>query len=687
MKLVRLYIENFGGLSRYELNFEAGITAINRPNGFGKTTLAEFIRAMLYGFPRKGKTLEKSKRQKYAPWNGGKYGGNLVFEHDGQQYRIERTFGTTPKADTFKLIDLVTNRRSDRFSEEIGIQLFGLDSDSFERSAYVPQNGEVGQLATTAIQAKLSDLVEDSCDVNNYDKAMAQLRAKRSALIPYRGSGGAVAEASAEITQLQLRLDELLMRREELAAAEKSAAHLEVQLEKRREELGAVVEKLSVSLEMATAAAQQRQYAQLQQQCSLEKERAEAYAEKAPHGRPDLQNCREKYEAYENLQKRIRNLEQHTARLLQEDRQGRDAEAVRPYTGLLLLGILCAAVGAAGLAGGVGMLLQGNSSIGLAALCGGIGLLAVGIAVLTLRGKKRRAQVQSQQLRRNFMDSRIASAEQELQMLRKRAKTGADEIAAFLEAYGVEVPPQHFMSGLMQLEHHIYAREQALHMVQELTDRLAAMEKEWGDALLADCTCVTDPRLLRQQEQHLREEVTQLERQLQLQLQRVHRLREQTAQIPQLREELVGWQEKLAKMRQDARLLDDTMDYLQQARERLSGNYLRTIESRFGAYLTQLEGNDGEKYLIDTELQVQLERMGQVRELAYFSAGQAELVMLCMRLALVDALFQGQEVFMILDDPFVNLDDTHTAQALKLLRSLSKERQILYLTCHSSRTL
>ena len=139
MKLIGLYIENFGGLSRYELQFQPGLTTINEPNGFGKTTLAEFIRAMLYGFPRKVKTLGKSKRQKYAPWNGGQYGGNLVFEHENRRFRLERTFGTTPKGDTFTLIDLATNRKSDRFSEEIGIELFGLDSDAFERSTYLPQ--------------------------------------------------------------------------------------------------------------------------------------------------------------------------------------------------------------------------------------------------------------------------------------------------------------------------------------------------------------------------------------------------------------------------------------------------------------------------------------------------------------------------------------------------------------------
>ena len=226
MKLVSLYIENFGGLSRYSLSFSEGVTLVQEPNGFGKTTLAEFIRAMFYGFPRKSKTLDKSKRQKYTPWQGGKFGGNLVFEYEGRTYRIERTFGATPKGDSFNLIDLETNRKSSRFSEEIGLELFRLDGDSFERSTYMPQLRDMSSLTTNTIQAKLGDLVEDTGDVGNFDKAMDALKSKRSSYIPYRGSGGSVAEANARVSELQREL--------ELREGQKTACTRDAELEKLR---------------------------------------------------------------------------------------------------------------------------------------------------------------------------------------------------------------------------------------------------------------------------------------------------------------------------------------------------------------------------------------------------------------------------------------------------------------------
>ena len=58
-----------------------------------------------------------------------------------------------------------------------------------------------------------------------------------------------------------------------------------------------------------------------------------------------------------------------------------------------------------------------------------------------------------------------------------------------------------------------------------------------------------------------------------------------------------------------------------------------------------------------------------------------------MRMALGDALFEGTQPFNILDDPFVNLDDRHLGEALDFVKDLAHDRQLIYLTCHSSRSM
>ena len=194
----------------------------------------------------------------------------------------------------------------------------------------------------------------------------------------------------------------------------------------------------------------------------------------------------------------------------------------------------------------------------------------------------------------------------------------------------------------------------------------------------------TDLNELKGREAALLAESSDLTQQILEKRQLAQNLRLQLDRIPELQNRLEGYQKQKLEGQTSAQLLDDTMEFLQMAKDNLSSNYLGPIQRSFREYLKTMTKED-DKVLITGDLDVQLERQGEARELGYFSAGQMDTVMLCMRFALVDALFTQEKPFVILDDPFVNLDDEHTAQALELLRTLSRERQILYLTCNSSR--
>ena len=217
MNILQCSIENFGGLCQKTITFDQGLSVIEQENGSGKTTLAAFIRCMLYGMPRQHKRdLGKDLRRRYAPWQGGAYGGQLVVAVAQRVYRIERRFGTTPKEDTLAVYDQATGRRTDDLGAVPGITLFGLDADSFERSAYIPQNRLSDALATQNIKSKLGNLVDNTDGSRNFDTAMESLRKARSQLVPYRGQGGDhaalvanISRVSEEITQLSTAQGEL----------------------------------------------------------------------------------------------------------------------------------------------------------------------------------------------------------------------------------------------------------------------------------------------------------------------------------------------------------------------------------------------------------------------------------------------------------------------------------------------
>ena len=136
MRLENCHIENFGKLSDVTMDFTSGCNVINQENGWGKSTLADFIRVMFYGFAneRTRKSDYENERKRYTPWQGGTYGGQITFSTDGKRYVMSRTFGTKEKDDTFELRNADTNMVCDDFSTEIGQELFHINRDSFQKT-------------------------------------------------------------------------------------------------------------------------------------------------------------------------------------------------------------------------------------------------------------------------------------------------------------------------------------------------------------------------------------------------------------------------------------------------------------------------------------------------------------------------------------------------------------------------
>lgn len=67
------------------------------------------------------------------------------------------------------------------------------------------------------------------------------------------------------------------------------------------------------------------------------------------------------------------------------------------------------------------------------------------------------------------------------------------------------------------------------------------------------------------------------------------------------------------------------------------------------------------------------------------SAGQRSVCALCFRLALLENMYADEKPFLVLDDPFVNLDGEHLKRVGKMLAQLSEKWQMIYFSCHESR--
>jgi len=161
---------------------------------------------------------------------------------------------------------------------------------------------------------------------------------------------------------------------------------------------------------------------------------------------------------------------------------------------------------------------------------------------------------------------------------------------------------------------------------------------------------------------------------------------EQTQSLPELEDRCAYLKSEQAQAKKDLDLLKKTAELLTEAKDALSTRYLGGMQEHFSHFRRLLDGDDIADATIDTAFEVTVREGGKSREEESFSRGSRDILRLCARLALTKSMFsQGETPFLILDDPFVNLDEAHLASARELLNRLSEEFQIIYLVCHSTR--
>lgn len=223
MRLLRLHVANFGKLNDLTVDFSDGCNVFARENGWGKTTLTRFIKVMFYGFEgERSKALKDRERNHYMPWQGGLYGGEIVFEAGGRTYMMRREFGKKPAEDSYILYNADTMTEVDDFGADMGEALFHMDAEAFMNTIYIGENGcnmEItgGMSAAMNNDTTLSGLVDR--DVAGYDMADKRLKDAINKLSPTRATG-MLYKKKQEITAMEAELRQLADVEAKLAATE-----------------------------------------------------------------------------------------------------------------------------------------------------------------------------------------------------------------------------------------------------------------------------------------------------------------------------------------------------------------------------------------------------------------------------------------------------------------------------------
>ena len=296
MKLKNAYIENYGGISGKQINFEEGITQICENNGYGKTTLASFIRAAFYGLPSyKVNSVEFNDREKFYPFNGGKFGGNLSFEFGGKNYKIERFFDK--KSSVKDELKLYENGELVPADYDLGKRFFGLDERAFSRTVFFGGDDDL----SGGIAVKLGNFVEDNGGVT-YEQAASEIEKSIKKYKALRGDAGLLKDYRNKKRALGDKVADL-------KAIEKTLADKYADRAATEAEAKALSERYQRAVERETNKARRENYERYKAKIAANSATIEDFRRKYPCGVPSEKETEAAVEEYRKIIADTRSIE------------------------------------------------------------------------------------------------------------------------------------------------------------------------------------------------------------------------------------------------------------------------------------------------------------------------------------------------------------------------------------------
>lgn len=167
--------------------------------------------------------------------------------------------------------------------------------------------------------------------------------------------------------------------------------------------------------------------------------------------------------------------------------------------------------------------------------------------------------------------------------------------------------------------------------------------------------------------------------------QRLEELQEAREDLVTKEERLDALKTELEQLKQEYRLTGITARCLAEAKDSFSAKFMDTIQRAFLRYYAEIDTEQKEDLYIDSGYRICAMGGGLPRTEEVLSSGYRALANLCLRLALLDAMYEKERPCIILDDPFIEFDDEKYDRAVSLLKMISDRYQILYISCREKR--
>ena len=197
MIIEKLDIRSFGLLKDMTLEFAPTVNVIEGQNEAGKSTIAAFIKYMLFGFDTVENDDTLSERKKRINWDTGMAEGSMVVRVKDKRYLISRSTTPTVKQDgrpAYKeessIIDMESGATA--FGKmPAGEVFFGVTRDLFENTAFLGQIGD-SAINEDSVKESIENILFSASEKINNQRAMNKISEKMEGLVHRGGSGGVI---------------------------------------------------------------------------------------------------------------------------------------------------------------------------------------------------------------------------------------------------------------------------------------------------------------------------------------------------------------------------------------------------------------------------------------------------------------------------------------------------------------
>ena len=744
MRLDKIHIDGFGKLKNFDLDLTDGLNLLYGENEAGKSTVMAFIKMMFYGSSKTTANILKSPRKRYLPFSGDEFGGKIEFTCSGTRYRLERKFKSSNTTDKVTLWNLTTGEKQNvPSSGEVGTLFFGLTAAAFEQSVFISAAdvGPADSVAAGEIGSKLANLVSSGSEEVSFETVSSRLA---SARFNYKSKSGHIGISDKLNAKLSALTEELKTARERDEAKfnlgvnaeglKKITADLERQLNEARKavetyekaERAKALRKIIAGYEQLHS--EEKKLEELEKSLTFGDKKADsAFFDRAAEIITSLKSVNDKLgtaDSDDHAEEKVRleeieaQTEKDSARFktLTDEKTGHEAEREellkqvanakpQPAVALIIIGALLLGLGAAGFF--VWPYLAALAAVGAL-------MLALGFVVKKPSKKTLEAQKSAENLAGviSSLESEIAAISDKL----AANDTLKESITAILEAESEKIRlenekadfekalAEHFdgfcegdtdriLASARTLRETFNAAEKGKVSVAALRDivtkngDLAAAKAELEalgelpDTLDPKTMAVTENRLAIDR---LSVKISDYKTRISATDTEIRTAFVGKRSAAQVENEIARIKTTLAEQEEYCAALEEAYAVLRESYEEMMNSFGPALNSRTAEIFENLTDGNYTKALVSKDLSIAAESKasGDITDWQYLSAGTADQAYLSLKLAVAELIGTDKNRLpVMLDDPFIQYDDTRTANGIKFLNEYSKERQVIMFTC------